>query len=217
VGYYTEAVRFGHPNFGKLIPCACKQAERERRRAEELERRSNLGSLRTKTFASFDSAIPGVRAAFDRAIEYARQPQGWLILLGGCGVGKTHLAASVANAALVRGKRVLFAVVPDLLDQLRAALSCAMLYDEQAERARTAPLLVLDDLGTEGAPPAAREKLYQIVNHRDTEGLPTVITSNRSPRDLDPRILSRMCERAFHNELIRITADDYRRRYVTGL
>jgi len=217
VGYYTEAVPFGHPNFGKLIPCACKQAERERRMIEALYRRGNLASLRDKTFASFDPVVPSVRAAFDRAVEYARQPQGWLVLLGGYGVGKTHLAAAVAHAALARGERVLFTVVPDLLDRLRAALSCDMLYDDQFDLARTAALLILDDLGTESVPSAAHEKLYQIVNHRYNESLPTVITSNRSPQDLDPRILSRMCERAFRNEIIRIMADDYRKRCIRGL
>jgi hypothetical protein len=40
--------------------------------------------------------------------------------LRGSGCDKTHLAAAVANAALARGKRTVFAAVPDLLDYLKA-------------------------------------------------------------------------------------------------
>jgi DNA replication protein DnaC len=70
---------------------------------------------------------------------------------------------------------------------------------------------VLDDLGTESATAWAREKLYQLLNHRYLANLATVITSNRAPERLDPRIVSRMQERAFAGELLHIRADDYRR------
>jgi DNA replication protein DnaC len=59
---------------------------------------------------------------------------------------------------------------------------------------RTAALLVLDDLGTESATPWAREKLYQIINHRYVAKLPTVITTSVSPDDLDPRIRTRILD-----------------------
>jgi hypothetical protein len=110
-------------------------------------------------------------------------------------------------------ERVLFAVVPDLLDHLRSTFgpSSEVAYDERFELVRTVPLLILDDLGTESATAWAREKLYQIVNHRYNLELPTVITSNRSPDSLDPRVLSRMYQMAFGGEILRISAEDYRR------
>ena len=57
---------------------------------------------------------------------------------------------------------------------------------------RTARLLILDDLGTQSATPWAREKLYQIFNHRYTAELPTVITTASRPDEIDPRIRSRL-------------------------
>lgn len=36
VGFYKEAVPFGHPRFGKAFPCACKAAEREAARMVRL-------------------------------------------------------------------------------------------------------------------------------------------------------------------------------------
>jgi DNA replication protein DnaC len=212
-GYYKEAVPFGHPHFGVLFPCECKLREKEIRRHEELERISNLELFRDKTFETFNPDIPGVRRAFMRAIEYAKRPQGWLVLFGNYGVGKTHLAAAIANAALRNYTRVLFSIVPDLLDHLRSTFgpSSEVEYDSRFEMIREVPLLILDDLGTENTTPWAREKLFQIMNYRYNDALPTVITSNRKPEDIDARIFSRMSDRALCEEHIMIDAADYRR------
>ena len=213
VGYYKEEVPFGHPHFGVLFPCSCKLSEREQRVRDDLLRVSNLEPFRDKTFDSFNADIAGVRRAYVRAMEYAKRPQGWLILFGNYGVGKTHLAAAIANEALRRNYRVLFAIVPDLLDHLRSTFgpSSEVEYDERFETIRDVALLVLDDLGTENTTPWAREKLFQIINHRYNFALPTVITSNRKPEDIDPRIFSRMSDRTLSEEHIMIDAADYRR------
>ena len=212
-GYYKEAVPFGHPHFGVLFPCECKLREKELRRVEELDRMSNLELLRDKTFETFVPDVPGVRRAYLRALDYAKRPQGWLVLFGNYGVGKTHLAAAIANYALKRQMQVLFTIVPDLLDHLRSTFgpSSEIQYDERFELIRTVPLLILDDLGTENTTPWAREKLFQIMNYRYNDALPTVITSNRKPEDIDPRIFSRMSDRALCEEHIIIDANDYRR------
>lgn len=59
-GYYVEAVPYGHPNFGKPMPCVCKLSERRTKsEAAALERLGDeLGSLMDKTFASFDLDRP---------------------------------------------------------------------------------------------------------------------------------------------------------------
>ncbi len=213
-GYYVFDVAVGDPNFGVLMPCHCKQIEKDRRAAAELRRLSNLAPFTDKTFENFDPDVPGVRRAYVRAREFARRPQGWLILFStSYGCGKTHLAAAIANEALRRDSRVLFTIVPDLLDHLRSTFgpNSDVAYDERFETIRDIPLLVLDDLGTENTTPWAREKLYQIINHRYNCSLATVITSNRKPEDIEPRILSRMCDRNLCEEIILIDAGDYRR------
>lgn len=206
-------VAYGDPNFGRLIACHCKDEETQRLRGEKLLRISNLEPFRDKTFENFDRTMPGVARAFTRAFEFARNPRGWLILYGGYGCGKTHLAAAIANEVLKLNYEVLFTVVPDLLDHLRSTFgpNSEVAYDERFEQVRNAKLLILDDLGTENATAWAREKLYQIINHRYNYSLPTVITSNRDPKDIDPRILSRMEDAVLCPERIIIEAGDYRR------
>jgi DNA replication protein DnaC len=88
-------------------------------------------------------------------------------------------------------------VVPDLLDYLRAAFSPSseVSYDRLFDEIRSANLLVLDDLGAQNTTPWAREKLFQILNHRYNAELVTVITSSLSVDELDPRIRTRLLDR----------------------
>jgi DNA replication protein DnaC len=57
---------------------------------------------------------------------------------------------------------------------------------------RRAPLLVLDDLGTESATPWAREKLFQLLNYRHAARLPTVITTSIEVDSLDAWLAARI-------------------------
>jgi DNA replication protein DnaC len=164
---------------------------------------SSLALYHDKTFEGFEirpelsrEEQSNLKQALSLARDFAKDPQDWLLFTGGYGVGKTHLAAAIANQQAMRGYPAMFVVVPDLLDHLRAAFSpdARTSFDQRFEEVRTAPLLVLDDLGTESATPWAREKLYQIINHRYVAKLPTVITTSVSPDDLDPRIRTRILD-----------------------
>lgn len=203
----------GHPKFGHIQPCDCRELEREGKRIESLRKLSHLEVFHDHDFDAFDPYIEGVEEAYTIARAFAEDPRGWLFLHGGCGVGKTHLAVAIAQHVMEhKGARVLFAVVPDLLDHLRSTFdpSSGVGYDKRFEEVRGAWLLVLDDLGTENTTPWAREKLYQIFNHRYNEGLPTVITSNQDFRRIEDRVLSRLLDTRL-NRYIQIDSGDYRR------
>ena len=171
------------------------------------------------TFESFDrrgqavdeKALDSLEKAYKLAKGFAEEPHLWLVLLGPTGCGKTHLAAAVANQQIARGKPIYFVVVPDLLDHLRSAYSpdSKVPYDELFETIRTAPLLVLDDLGAHSSTPWAEEKLYQLVNHRYNHRLPTVITTNLSLDELDERLASRLADMKL-STLCPISAPSYR-------
>lgn len=215
MGYYLLDVPVTDPRFGVLMTCVCKQAYLEQRTYEERLLHSHLKAFEEKTFETFNPMVPGVQDAYRYALQYASQHpfEGWLVLFGDCGCGKTHLAAAIANRALQRNYRVIFAVVPDLLDHLRSTFgpNSDIAYDEQFETIREVPVLVLDDLGTENTTPWAREKLYQIINHRYNYRLPTIITINRKLEEIEPRILSRLSDRSLHEGIVDIKAGDYRR------
>jgi DNA replication protein DnaC len=220
LGFVREDVPLGHPHFGKLFPCRCKLAEITRQRMETLRALSNLEHLAHMTFDAFvpegyglaSDRAANLHLAYDLARQYAAKPEGWLILFGGYGCGKTHLAAAIANHTLERGQPVLFVVVPDLLDHLRATYSpnSPVRYDERFEEVRSAPLLIFDDLGTQSSTQWAQEKLFQILNFRYNARLPTIITSNHSLEEIDLRIRSRMVDPSLAT-IVTILAPDFRR------
>jgi DNA replication protein DnaC len=213
-GFIRYNVPLGHPKFGDVFPCDCREQEREARHVEDLRRLSNLGAFLHHDFASFDPYVDGVEEAYGVARAYADDPQGWLFFHGGCGAGKTHLAVAIALHVMEhKGMSVLFAVVPDLLDHLRSTFdpSSPVGYDKRFEDVRNAGLLILDDLGTENATPWAKEKLYQIFNYRYNEQLPTVVTSNHNFDRIEERVLSRLLDGRV-NRYLAMDAQDYRRR-----
>jgi len=198
----------------------CREAELEALRMANLVKISQLGALSSCTFDSFLPEGHGLtrnmqrnlRMAYDLTLQYAQKPDGWLVLKGGYGCGKTHLAAAVANYRLAIGQPVLFVNTPDLLDHLRAAYSphSPTTYDERFEQVRNAPLLVLDDLGTQSNTEWAQEKMYQIFNFRYNARLPTVITTNEELESIEIRIRSRMVDPGLAR-IVHILAPDFRR------
>ena len=153
-------------------------------------------------FNNFNTRLPNykpdenesLQTIWESAHRFADSPEGWMLILGESGCGKTHVAAAVANVVLRNGRDVFFAVVPDLLDHLRASFAPGRGdpgYDELFNDIRNAGLLILDDLGPYKGSSWAMEKLFQIANHRFNAALPTVITSALSLdelREAHPRI-----------------------------
>ncbi|MFQ5434292.1 MAG: ATP-binding protein [Anaerolineae bacterium] len=220
LGYTIPDVPPAHPSFGRAVTCSCRAAEQEMARMDNLYQLSQLGALTACTFDAFLPERPdlsdikkiNLRSAFERARAFADEPNGWLLLMGGYGCGKTHLAAAIANHRLAMGHPALFISVPDLLDHLRSTYGpgSGISYDQRFDQVRNTPLLVLDDLGSQSNTDWAQEKLYQIFNHRYNAKLPTIITTNEELETIETRIRSRMVDSNLVQK-IAIMATDFRR------
>ena len=214
-GYLRADVQYGDPSFGKPIACKCKEAERKQKRRQQLEQMSDLAAFNDKSFENFYWNEIGVEEAYNASIKFACEPDGWLLLIGPNGCGKTHLAAAIANQSLDEGATVLFATVPDLLDHLRAAFAptASEVYDQLFPRMREAEVLVLDDLGAQQSTPWANEKLFQLFNYRYNNHFPTIITANHKGLEgLDQRIYSRIMDTSLVTKVVMDRAGDYRLR-----
>lgn len=173
---------------------------------------------KSMTFDSFDwkrvnlslEQRDNLREAFRVANDFAKSPEGWLVLQGQNGCGKTHLAAAIVNYRYQMKKPALFVVVPDFLDHLRSSFTpeSKISYDRFFESVKNVPLLVLDDLGKQSTTPWAQEKLYQVINHRYNARLSTVITTNLSADEMDSPIASRLVDPKT-SIFFTITAPDY--------
>jgi DNA replication protein DnaC len=207
------------PNFGKMYRCPNNPPQRDESWQERLREISNLSAFAEKTFEAFETKLamhtPAEQAslilAYETALDFAQNPVGWLLLEGEYGCGKTHLAAAIGNARLIQGDNALFITTPDLLDHLRSSFgpSSEVGYDETFDRVRNSPILILDDLGVENPSHWAQEKLFQLMNYRYVNRLPTIITTNADIDRLDDRIRSRLLDVTLIRR-VKITAPDYR-------
>lgn len=217
-GYYLLAVPLYDARSRQLQPCDCPAYAAQRAGKLEVQLaafRSELGLLADKRLATFDMGRPpatmsaierqSLRAALTACHAYLEQDEpDWLYLFGPVGSGKSHLAAGVAWELAERGLAVVYRSVPDLIDSIRAGYAAGD-YDARLAAIKDAPLLVLDDLGTERE--SGGTLLFQIIEYRAKQPTRTLITSNLRLAEHDQRIASRIGGRA---RLIPVLAPDYR-------
>ncbi|MBC8100241.1 MAG: ATP-binding protein, partial [Armatimonadetes bacterium] len=190
---------------------------RTQRQNERTQLASSLAAYSAMTFDTFDTqrnATPDEATQLDKAKRaaqsYAQQPGDyWLLLLGGYGTGKTHLAAAIAHhrrQLTPHPDDTLFISAPELLDDLRTTFApdAPVSFGQRLLQIKNVPLLVLDDLGTEGSSSWAKEKLFQIIDYRYVTRKATVITLSRSLDKLDERLLTRLLDKRIcsHLELV---------------
>jgi DNA replication protein DnaC len=144
-----------------------------------------------------------------------------VILLGPAGVGKTHLAISLAVAAAEKGKRIYFSTLSDLVLSLAAAEKQGRLR-EKLNFHKGPSLLVVDEIGYMPVTAGATNLFFQLVNAR-YERASTVLTSNKSFKEWgevfgDPVAASAMLDRLLHHcHIVNIKGNSYRLREYPGL
>ena len=113
-----------------------------------------------------------------------------LILVGNNGVGKTHLACSIANELIKNGIPIIYGTLINLLAELKnsydidnniSEMEIIKLYEK-------VNLLIIDDLGKEKPSEWGLEKLFTIINSRYENNLPVIITTNYNQNSLIDRL-----------------------------
>ena len=119
-----------------------------------------------------------------------------LLLRGPVGTMKTTLAVAVLQCWLHRGGSARFLTMPSLVDNIFAAKAVSQDKWRQFEKQlQQAPLIVLDDLGAEGASDWLLTKVDAIVAERYNRRRATVITTNLASAAMRSRYTDRMIDR----------------------
>lgn len=199
--------------------CRCQEAQRQARRVERLFAQAGISRRYVgRKLNSFDPALQpaGARVAHRYVEQWERlrnEGTNGLYLAGPTGTGKTHLVAAILQELVEQGVPVLFQAVPDLLDLLRPGSGSPEQVAERLQAVKTTELIALDDLGAERETPWATERLYVIINARYNARLPTLVTSNVPPEELEvhtgwERLVSRILEMC---HLVILDGADYRK------
>jgi len=207
------------PNFGKAVVCPdCRGATGGKDPTNYRLEKSDLGRVgKGKEFANF-TPVSGTAEAYHAAKRFAEGDfQGFyfLVLLGGNGCGKTHLAVAAGRELIRRGANPKFRRSNELLLELKQAMRRDALEEELGSW-KDCDTMILDDWGTEDATDWARSVVEDVLISRFEERRPTIITSNvREEAIADkevgyPRLYSRFREKG-RSKLIVMDAPDYRR------
>lgn len=174
------------------VPCDCAEGERT---ARALERASIPKRYEHCDFENFDTGLyesEPQAAMWNRSLEQAKLiveafardfPAGseaGLLLMGPCGVGKTHLAVSALKQLITRGHQCLFTDYRELLKEIQASYSPESQSTETVvlQPVLTVEVLLLDDLGASKPSAWALETLGHILNTRYNEKRITLLTTN---------------------------------------
>ncbi len=113
-----------------------------------------------------------------------------LILVGNNGVGKTHLACSIANKLIENGIPVIYGTLINLLAELKNSYEIDNSISEMEiiKLYENVDLLIIDDLGKEKPSEWGIEKLFTIINSRYENNLPVIITTNYNQNSLVQRL-----------------------------
>ena len=196
-------------------PCSCMQTRKLENQFRHARISRDLLNCRFEKFrfdyytsevgdqSHREGASRALNAAKSFVYECQQNPHGLGILFTGpVGSGKTFLAAAIANELMEAQLKVLFLVVPDLLDELRATYKSQVNELDLLDTARTIPILILDDLGVHNYTDWTRNRLYSIINYRTNEQLPTVITSNLTLDEMEDYIGVRTTSRIIQSTRI---------------
>ena len=194
MGFVRADVAWGHPDFGRAMPCRCRLEATRRREYERALAASCLADLGEQTFASFQARAQP--EAFLAAQAFVREPDGWLLLVGLTGTGKSHLLAGIGHALLEAGRRPVMTVTPEWLGYLRAGYEKGAedAYEERLRQVRECDVLLLDDLGAEYETSWAREQVFLLLDYRARRRLPSVVATNVQLEQMPDRIRSRLSD-----------------------
>lgn len=199
----------GYPDF-RLRRCDRWLAADSQERAEKM-----LGArFAERTFETFEVKKENAEA-FEKCKAYAdrlnHDTERGLLIVGPVGTGKTHLAAAIIKKAFDKMIPAAMISAPELLREIQKGFEDAE-SRYLAEKVKSKTFLVLDDLGAEMTTDWTVKEFYMLLDDRYKRKLPTVITTNCLPDELEKAVGARVADRLREtSEIVKIGGKSWRK------
>ncbi len=128
-----------------------------------------------------------------------------VLLIGGTGLGKTHLSSAIARTVIERGYDVFYNSAVGMISDFeyrRFGNGIAVGDADNTERYVSCDLLIIDDLGTEVVNQFTQSTLYYVINARLNMNRPTVISTNLKAEDMVKLYADRITSRLMGEFLV---------------
>jgi DNA replication protein DnaC len=185
----------GEPKMVWAVPCDCTTADRaghvlgrsrvpERYRHcdfENYETDNEIENVSRDQLAAWNRSLAQAKLVVQRfAAEFPVGNENGLLLMGPCGVGKTHLAVAALKEIILRGHSGLFYDYRELLKEIQDSYNAESQATEMGvlEPVLQAEILVLDDIGSSKPSLWALETVGHVLNTRYNEKRVTLLTTN---------------------------------------
>lgn len=185
----------GEPKMVWAVPCDCTTGDRTERalqRArvperyrhcdfENYETDNDIENVTREQLASWNRSLAQAKLLVQRfADEFPVGSEHGLLLIGPCGVGKTHLVVSALKTIVLRGHSGLFYDYRELLKAIQDSYNPENQATEMSvlEPVLQTEILVLDDVGSSKPSPWALETVGHVLNTRYNEKRVTLLTTN---------------------------------------
>lgn len=132
-----------------------------------------------------------------------------VFMMGGTGLGKTHLSLGIANKVIEKGFCVVYGSVPELIRKIQNEQFNGADGDTLS-LAVSSDLLILDDLGAENSTDWCVSMLYEIINTRQNHNLPTIINTNLTLYELKGKYQDRLSSRMMSMKTLCFIGNDNR-------
>lgn len=177
----------------RVEPCGCQGDLRRQQRLASASIPKRYEHCTLDTFREKSTVLKNAKRRVQEFVDlWPNTPEGkGLLLMGGCGVGKTHLAVAALLEIINSGKpgRLVFSNFQDLIQEIQASFD-ADTATTKAEIMRPileADLLVLDELGSQKPTQFVQDILYYVINTRYNEERATIFTTNYYDRNADAK------------------------------
>ena len=177
------------------VECECMT---KRRNLKKLEESGLKEIIETYRFDNYETLKPWQRNAKKKAQDFVEKENGWFVICGTPGTGKTHLCTAICGAFLEKNKAVRYMVWREDAPKLKACVNERDQYEKMMNELKSADVLYIDDFWKGSVTDADINLSFELLNSRyNNRSKITIISGEKSIEqmlDIDQAVGSKIYE-----------------------